>query len=227
MSGLAAAALSVPVGLLAGRLARRAADLDRARRLGTPVSSGWTIELATTFLLGAVAARFGLGPDAAPYVVVVATLVTVTVTDLRDRRVPNRVIYPSMVASAGIMAPSALLLGEPERLWWAASGAAIFSGVLLVIHLAYPHGLGRGDVKLAVVLGAALGWLRPPWPDALLLVAWALSVASALGLCLAAIGVPAATGRDGGRRFQVGVPFAPALSAATIVVVLFADVLVS
>ena len=224
MTDLAAAALSVPVGLLAGRLARRAADLDRARRSDTPATRGVTIELATAGILGAVAARFGLSWDAAPYVVVVTTLVAVTVTDLRDRRVPDRVVYPSMAASAAVMAGAALLLDEPERLLWGAFGAAALGGTLLVVHLVRPDGLGRGDVKLAVVLGAAVGWLRPPWLDGLLLVAWTLLLASVFGLCGAVLGARA-SGRGRRRWSTVAVPFAPALSAATLGVVLFAEVL--
>jgi leader peptidase (prepilin peptidase)/N-methyltransferase len=173
--------------------------------------------------------------------VVVITVVAVTVTDLRDRRVPIRVIVPAMVATAATLAAAALVLGQPWRLWWAAAGAAGFSGLLLLIHLARPHGLGRGDVRLAVVLGGALGWLVPPWPDALLLVAWALAVASGLGLAQAAVssllgrtpgpgagpGPARAPGGRGRPWSQIAVPFAPALSGATIVVVLLADVLLS
>jgi leader peptidase (prepilin peptidase)/N-methyltransferase len=230
VTDVTAAAVSIPVGLLAGRLARRAADLDRARRTGSPATSGVGIELATACVLGAVVARFGISWDAAPYLPVVTMLVAATVTDLRDRRVPDRVVYPAMAASGTIMACASLLLDEPERLWWGAFGAALLGGTLLIVHLVRPDGLGRGDVKLAVVLGAAVGWLRPPSLDGLLLVAWTLLLASVLGLGGAVLGArrARAPGGEGRRRWSaVAVPFAPALSGATISVVLFAEVLLS
>jgi leader peptidase (prepilin peptidase)/N-methyltransferase len=179
-------------------------------------------EAATALVLAAIALRLGTTLDTVPYVVVVTALAAVTITDLRDHRVPNRVVYPAMMASALIISLAAVVGHEPERLWWAAWGSALFSGTLLAIHLVRPDGMGRGDVKLAVVLGAALGWLRPPWLDGAVLVTWALGGASALGLVLAALTAPGGLRGDRTGRPPVVVPFAPALSVATIAVVLLA-----
>ena len=70
--------------------------------------------------------------------------------DLEHRIVPNRIVLP---AAAIVLA--AQLLDEPSLEWpLAALGAA---GGLLLVALAYPKGLGMGDVKLALLLGAMLG----------------------------------------------------------------------
>jgi len=81
-----------------------------------------------------------------------AVLVLLAVVDLRTRRLPNRIVLP---AAAFVLAAQIAL--EPGRaLEWvaAAAGASLF---LLVPALLKPEGMGMGDVKLALLLGAALG----------------------------------------------------------------------
>jgi leader peptidase (prepilin peptidase)/N-methyltransferase len=84
--------------------------------------------------------------------VLVAVLVPIALIDLDTRRIPNRLTFPAAVAAIAIGAalrPS----GLPEQLISGVAGA----GFLLVFALAYPRGLGMGDVKLAGVLGLFLG----------------------------------------------------------------------
>jgi leader peptidase (prepilin peptidase)/N-methyltransferase len=81
-----------------------------------------------------------------------ALLVAVTLTDLERRVIPNRVLAVGAVIVVAIAAaadPGSL----PERA--AAAGGA--GGFLLVVALAYPRGMGMGDVKLAAVMGLYLG----------------------------------------------------------------------
>jgi leader peptidase (prepilin peptidase) / N-methyltransferase len=83
----------------------------------------------------------------------VAVLLTLSIVDIRTRRLPNRIVLP-----AAVLVLAANIALTPDRtLEWvtAAFGAA---AVLLVASLLYPNGLGMGDVKLALLLGAALGW---------------------------------------------------------------------
>jgi leader peptidase (prepilin peptidase)/N-methyltransferase len=80
-------------------------------------------------------------------------LVVLAAVDLRTRRLPNRIVLP---AAALVLAAQIAI--EPSRaLEWVLAALAAF-GVLLGAHLANPRGLGMGDVKLALLLGAALGW---------------------------------------------------------------------
>lgn len=84
--------------------------------------------------------------------VLIAVLVPVALIDLDTRLIPNRITLPAAIAAVvvgGATRPSAL----PEQL---IAGAAA-AGFLLIFLLAYPRGMGMGDVKLAGVLGLFLG----------------------------------------------------------------------
>lgn len=87
---------------------------------------------------------------AAAVVVYVGALVAVSVTDVRERRVPNRVVLPA--AAAVLVLHTA---ARPGVEWLLAGLAA--AGFLLVAALLRPEGLGMGDVKLTFLLGVMLG----------------------------------------------------------------------
>lgn len=211
------------VGLVAGRAARRAADRDRDRTERRPDAArgpvawdGAGIEAACALVLAALAAQLGWGWAAVPFVSLVATLAAVTITDLRHYRVPDRILGAGLAATTLAMAAIGALTDRPNQLRWAAMGAVVFSAPLLAIHLAVPRGLGRGDVKLSVLLGAGIGWIGPPGLGTVLLVLWALIVACGLGLVAAT--VPRAARAAWAPADSI--PFAPALSIATVAVVL-------
>jgi leader peptidase (prepilin peptidase)/N-methyltransferase len=82
--------------------------------------------------------------------VYVAALLAISWVDLRERRVPNRIVLP---AAAVVLALHTA--GDPTPAWALAAAAAF--AFLLVPALAYPAGLGMGDVKLMLLLGAMLG----------------------------------------------------------------------
>jgi len=83
----------------------------------------------------------------------VGVLVVLSVIDIRTRRLPNRIVLP---AAAIVFAAQVAL--EPERaLEWTLAAVGAFAA-LYVIAAINPAGLGMGDVKLALLLGAALGW---------------------------------------------------------------------
>jgi len=84
--------------------------------------------------------------------VLIAVLIPIALIDLDYRIIPNKITLPAAVLAIAIglvLKPS----GVPEQL---ISGAAA-AGFLLVFVLAYPRGMGMGDVKLAGVLGLYLG----------------------------------------------------------------------
>lgn len=84
--------------------------------------------------------------------VLLVVLAAVTVTDLRSRRIPNRITGP-----AALLAIVIGLIGHPGGVGdQLAAGAAAF-GFMFVFALINPKGLGMGDVKLAAVLGLYLG----------------------------------------------------------------------
>src|SRR5437762_6713910 len=80
------------------------------------------------------------------------TLVYLAAFDLEHRLIPNRVVLP---ATAVVLALNIAFYPSRTVEWIAAAaGTAAFFLVTLLI---YPPGLGMGDVKLALLLGAALG----------------------------------------------------------------------
>lgn len=87
--------------------------------------------------------------------------VALVVIDVRTRRLPNALVLPAYPIALLLLA---LASWTPELGWDAAAfarallGGLVLGGVYLAMHLAQPAGLGMGDVKLAVLLGAYLGW---------------------------------------------------------------------
>ncbi|MFL5899010.1 MAG: prepilin peptidase [Solirubrobacterales bacterium] len=129
--------------------------------------------------------------------VFVTTLAAITLTDLDRRLIPNRILLVATFLGLGITVvwdPGSL----PERL----AAAAAAGGGLFLVALAYPQGMGLGDVKLAAVMGLFLGRSVAP---ALLV---ALLVGSAVGLCLIA--------REGAAARKRAIPFGPFLALGGI-----------
>jgi leader peptidase (prepilin peptidase) / N-methyltransferase len=128
-----------------------------------------------------------------------AVLVAVTVTDLERRIIPNRVVLPALVAAL-----AARMALDPSPQW--VLGALVTGGILFVLALIHPAGLGMGDVKLAAFLGAWLGW------EGLLAV-----VIGSFAAFLPALGVIVVKGRA---ARKIGLPLAPFLAVGGIVAVL-------
>ena len=139
--------------------------------------------------------------------VFVATLAAVTLTDLERRLIPNRILLAAAAIGLAILAvaePGIL----PNRLaWGVAAGAA-----LLAAALAYPRGMGMGDVKLTAVMGLYLGRAVAP----------ALIVALAAG---ALVGV-ALIARHGPEARKQAIPFGPFLALGGVVGLLAGNAIV-
>jgi leader peptidase (prepilin peptidase)/N-methyltransferase len=180
----------------------------RCRDCGTPISARYPlIEALTGALFAAVAAVYG-GGELAVYLPFVALLVAVAAIDLEHRIVPNKLLAPAAVlAIAGWAAVDAAFL--PEAL---AAGAGAFAFLLLAA-LAYPAGMGMGDVKLAGAMGLYLGLAVVP---ALL--------AAFLAGSIVGVAIVAREGRDARKK---GVPFAPFLALGGLIGVLAGDDLIS
>ncbi len=137
----------------------------------------------------------------------VATLATVTVTDLEQRIIPNRILLVSALAGFAIT-----LAADPSSLPERGIAAVAAGGLLLVAALAYPGGMGMGDVKLAALMGFYLGGAVAP----------ALLVALLAG-ALFGVGVIVREGAAGRKR---GIPFGPFLAFGGVVGLLAGDQLV-
>ena len=111
----------------------------------------------------------------AALVVCLGLLLAAARVDVRENRLPDHLVGSAALPILGVAA----LALTSHRADVAASitiGAALLAGLLLVLHLADPAGMGFGDVKAAAVLGAALGVVDER------LALWVLGIASAVGL---------------------------------------------
>ncbi len=143
-------------------------------------------------------------PQAADWVLllafgyVVAAGIALTLIDLDTRRLPTVIVLPS-VAVVGALFLLACLLGAPwENLARAGFGAVGLWAFYALVRLVRPDGMGGGDVKLALLVGGALGWVG--W-GALVVGAFAAFLFGGLG------GLTLMAARGSGRRSTV--PFGP------------------
>jgi leader peptidase (prepilin peptidase) / N-methyltransferase len=154
------------------------------------------IELVTALLIAACVFAFGLSGNAAVAAFFCAVLVAVSAIDLEHRIIPNRIVLP---AAAIVLVANTLLTLSPQ---WAI-GAVGASGFLLVTALIYPAGMGMGDVKLALLMGAALGKTVP--------------VALMLGMIAAMVPGLVLFAKHGKAARKMGVPFGPFLALGSVV----------
>jgi leader peptidase (prepilin peptidase)/N-methyltransferase len=178
----------------------------RARCCGASISPRYPLtELACGVLFAATAAVYWDDPaEIAIGMVFVTMLAAITLTDLERRVIPNKILLVAAVICIAIAAPTDLG-GLPER----AIAAAAAGGLLFAAALAYPAGMGLGDVKLAAVMGLFLGRAVAP---ALLA---ALLSGSAVGLWLLA--------RHGAKARKMAIPFGPFLALGSVVGLLAGD----
>jgi leader peptidase (prepilin peptidase) / N-methyltransferase len=130
--------------------------------------------------------------------VFVATLAAVTLTDLERRIIPNRILLPSAIAGVAIV-----LVGDPSSLGERAIAALAAGGLLLLAALAYPKGMGMGDVKLAALMGLYLGEAVAP----ALLIGFLTGALVGIALML----------REGAAARRRAIPFGPFLALGGLV----------
>jgi leader peptidase (prepilin peptidase) / N-methyltransferase len=171
----------------------------RCRSCHAPISPRYPlVEVVTAAVFVAVALARGVDNDLVLELPFAAVLVAVAAIDLEHRIVPNRIVIPAAVF--GLVAAALVDFGQlPELL---IAGAAAFTA-LFVAALAYPGGMGMGDVKLAGIMGLYLGAAVAP---ALLA---AFTAGAGVGLAILA--------REGVSARKRAVPFAPFLALGGLV----------
>lgn len=132
------------------------------------------------------------------------TLAVITVTDLELRIIPNKVLLPAAVVGVALIAAF-----TSETLAERAIAAGAAFGLLFLVVLAYPRGMGMGDVKLAAVLGLYLGRAVAP----------ALLFGFALGALYGGILIA----RHGAAARKRAVPFGPFLAAGSAIALFVGD----
>jgi leader peptidase (prepilin peptidase)/N-methyltransferase len=143
--------------------------------------------VATVLVLWDKPAQLAMG------LVFVSTLAAITLTDLDQQIIPNRIL----LAAAGIGVAIAAL-ADPGSLPERGIAAPAAGGLLLLTALAYPKGMGMGDVKLAALMGLYLGRAVAP----ALLIGFLTGAAVGIGLMLS----------EGAAARKRGIPFGPFLA---------------
>jgi leader peptidase (prepilin peptidase)/N-methyltransferase len=171
----------------------------RCRHCGEPISARYPLVEATTGVLYAlVVVTKDDTLDIVLGLLLVTALVPITLIDLEYRLIPNRITLPAAVAAV----VAALVIDisfVPEQL---ISGVAA-GGFFLLAALAYPRGMGMGDVKLAGMLGLYLGRAVAP----------AIFAGLIAGVVVGAAIIARKGAREGRRT---AVPFGPFLAAGAI-----------
>lgn len=167
----------------------------RCRACKAPIPARYPLlEAATAALFVAVVVTHASAVGVALGLVLVAAVVPAALIDLDHHLIPNWITGPAAVLAV-VLGSVLGWSGEPERL---IAGAAA-GGFLLIAALAYPRGMGMGDVKLAATIGLLLGRS-----------AAAAMVAALVAGVVVGIVVIARTPVD--KRRHVGVPFGPFLA---------------
>jgi leader peptidase (prepilin peptidase)/N-methyltransferase len=164
------------------------------------------VELVTALLVAGCIWKFGLTGSAFVAAFFCIALVVVSGTDIEHRIIPNRIVLPAALI---VLAANTALHLSPE---WAL-GAIGASGFLLAAALAYPKGMGMGDVKLALLMGAALGRTVP--------------VALMIGMCAAIVPGVYLLARHGSAARKMRIPFGPFLALGSVVALFWGHPLLS
>ena len=179
----------------------------RCRTCGARIGLRYVaVELLTAFLVVASFLAFGLTPDAFVAAFFCAALVVLSAIDFERHILPDKIVLPS----AAIVFVAQLVLHPDQWLEWilAPLGAAFF---LFAALLAYPKGMGMGDVKLCLLLGAMLGKL--------------VLVALMIGMVAALVPAVVLLARHGSAARKMAIPFGPFLAFGAVIALFFGDTL--
>ena len=143
------------------------------------------LALALVATATVVALRLGWSTALPAYLVLCAAGVTLAAIDVRTLRLPDAVLLPAGGVVLAVLGVAALADGTGGAFLRAVLAAAAGFGIFLVLALVNPSGLGLGDVKLAAVLGLALGHLG--WEAAFVGLLAAFVLMSAVGVVLLAL----------------------------------------
>jgi leader peptidase (prepilin peptidase)/N-methyltransferase len=179
----------------------------RCRDCGEPISKLYPLtELGLGLLY--VGTFLVLGDDDAGELVLglvlCTVLVAITLTDLELRLIPNAIVLAGSVAAVAIVA-----ITDSGELGESFLAAAIAGGVLFLIVLAYPRGMGMGDAKLVAMMGLFLGRAVAP----AVLIGFLVGALVGVGLIL----------RHGAEARKRAVPFGPFLALGGVIGLWFGD----
>ncbi len=193
-------------------LARRG---GRCPECESRVPASWFVTTLAVPILGlAMLATWGTTLTLIPFLWLVPVLVVASMVDIRLLLIPRRVAWVGFFVGLALIALTALAIGKPETIVRALIGFAVYFGLLYLVWLIVPRGMGFGDVRLAAVLGLYLGWINLVLPMIGLFIACVAGIVLGVGYRM--------TVRDGSRFF----PFGPGLALGAVIAIYFWEPLV-
>ncbi|MFE5966347.1 prepilin peptidase [Streptomyces sp. NPDC056463] len=137
---------------------RSALTAPRRTALTVPLRTALTAPVLTALACAALAAVTGPRPELAVWLLLAPFGVLLATVDVRVHRLPDPLTLP-LAAAVPLLLSGAELLPYDAGSWvHALLGGVALGGGYLVLFLIRPSGMGLGDVKLALCVGAALGW---------------------------------------------------------------------
>lgn len=220
LAGLAGLAVGLGIDRLIVRHAPVRAGHGPRDRAFTVTATGLSFALVALLCLrtgglGVTAPRdapLAFGLATAALLVIAAAGLALTVIDMRTHRLPNAVVLPALAASVALFAASCLAGAPWSALVRAVTAGAVVFTAFALLRLAGRGAMGGGDVKLAALLGVALGW-----------VGWAAVLVGVLAAFILGglVGVALIVARRASRR--TAIPFGPLLVAGSWVGIVAGD----
>ena len=185
----------------------------RCRDCRAPISRRYpAVELVTAAIFGLLGWRLGATPELAAFLYLGAVGVALALIDLAERRLPDALVLPSYAVGIALLGVAAALGEDAASFLRALAGMVLLFAAYFALAVAYPAGMGFGDVKLAGVLGLYLGWLG-----------WAtLAVGGFLAFLLGGVvGAALLAVRRAGRKSAI--PFGPFMLLGVLLAVLWGN----
>lgn len=136
-----------------------APDKEAYQAIAARSGLAWKAAVAGLVAGALVGGRIGWEWPLLYLVPLVPVLVALAVVDWRTHLLPTKVVWPTTLATAALVVVAWAVTGDTDDVTRAGWGFVIAYGSFFVMWFVYPKGLGFGDVRLAGVLGLALGYL--------------------------------------------------------------------
>jgi leader peptidase (prepilin peptidase)/N-methyltransferase len=176
-------------------------------------SSG--VPVVNAIVFGIIAASVPSLAVVPAYLVFAATMVTLTVTDLQTKLIPNRILGPATITGVLLLAAGGLITSEFPAIGRAAIGGFAYFGLLFILAMVGRGALGFGDVKMSFIIGVFTGY-----------VSLGSVVVAGIGAFIAAgvVAVLLLVTRRSSRKDMI--PFGPFMTTAGIIAVVFGPTIV-
>lgn len=139
------------VGLLVGVIAEGIATDRSFQSIRTQPGRTPAVAIAAALLFAVTPLAVDVDWVLPAYLWFVAVTVTLTLTDLDTKLIPNRILFPGTIVGLVLLMGGAII--EDGPIVRPLAGGVIYFVLLLVLALIARGGFGFGDVKLAFLLG--------------------------------------------------------------------------